>query len=84
MRSNAEFYYVGENPTYKYWAAVTYGFKMVLRPTAAATLGFTVAENSFMLTTYVSPFKANTSANWNAVFRQTKRLQNNQQCVPPA
>jgi len=29
-----------------------------------------VAENSFMLTTYVSPFKANTSANWNAVSRQ--------------
>jgi len=29
-----------------------------------------VAENSFMMTTYVSPFKANTSANWNAVSRQ--------------
>jgi len=29
-----------------------------------------VAENSFTLTTYVSPFKANTSANWNAVSRQ--------------
>jgi len=28
------------------------------------------AENSFTLTTYVSPFKANTSANWNAVSRQ--------------
>jgi len=32
-----------------------------------------VAENSFTLTTYVSPFKANTSANWNAVFRQIWR-----------
>ena len=29
-----------------------------------------MAENSFTLTTYVSPFKANTSANWNAVSRQ--------------
>jgi len=26
-----------------------------------------VAQNSFTLTTYVSPFKANSSANWNAV-----------------
>jgi len=32
-----------------------------------------VAENSFTLTTYVSPFKANTSANWNAVSRQMWR-----------
>ena len=32
-----------------------------------------VAENSFTLTTYVSPFKANTSANWNAVSRQIWR-----------
>jgi len=32
-----------------------------------------VAENSFMPTTYVSPFKANTSANWNAVSRQIWR-----------
>jgi len=32
-----------------------------------------VAENSFMVTTYVSPFKANTSANWNAVSRQIWR-----------
>ena len=32
-----------------------------------------MAENSFMLTTYVSPFKANTSANWNAVSRQIWR-----------
>ena len=29
-----------------------------------------MAENSFTLTTYVSPFKANTSANWNAVSRR--------------
>ena len=32
-----------------------------------------VAENSFTLTSYVSPFKANTSANWNAVSRQIWR-----------
>jgi len=32
-----------------------------------------VAENSFALTTYVSPFKANSSANWNAVSRQIWR-----------
>ena len=32
-----------------------------------------VAEKSFTLTTYVSPFKANTSANWNAVSRQIWR-----------
>ena len=32
-----------------------------------------MAENSFTLTTYVSPFKANTSANWNAVSRQIWR-----------
>ena len=32
-----------------------------------------VAENSFTLTTYVSPFKANTSENWNAVCRQIWR-----------
>ena len=32
-----------------------------------------VAENSFTLTTYVSPFKANMSANWNAVSRQIWR-----------
>jgi len=32
-----------------------------------------VAKNSFMLMTYVSPFKANTSANWNAVSRQIWR-----------
>jgi len=32
-----------------------------------------VAENSFTLTTYVSPFKANSSANWNAVSRQIWR-----------
>jgi len=32
-----------------------------------------VAENSCTLTTYVSPFKANTSANWNAVSRQVWR-----------
>jgi len=32
-----------------------------------------VAENSFMLTTYVSPLKANTSANWNAVSCQIWR-----------
>ena len=29
-----------------------------------------LAENSFTLTTFVSPFKANSSANWNAVSRQ--------------
>jgi len=29
-----------------------------------------MAENSFTLTRYVSPFKANTSANWNAVSHQ--------------
>jgi len=29
-----------------------------------------VAENSFTLATYVSPFKTNTSANWNAVSRR--------------
>jgi len=29
-----------------------------------------VAENSLMLTTYVSPFNANSSANWNAVSHQ--------------
>ena len=29
--------------------------------------------NTFTLTTYVSPFKANTSANWNAVSRQIWR-----------
>ena len=32
-----------------------------------------MAENSFTRTTYVSPFKANTSANWNAVSRQIWR-----------
>jgi len=32
-----------------------------------------VAENSFTLTTYLSPFKANSSANWNAVSRQIWR-----------
>ena len=32
-----------------------------------------VTKNSFTLTTYVSPFKANTSANWNAVSRQIWR-----------
>ena len=32
-----------------------------------------VAENSCTLTTYVSPFKANSSANWNAVSRQIWR-----------
>ena len=32
-----------------------------------------MADNSFMQTTYVSPFKANTSANWNAVSRQIWR-----------
>jgi len=32
-----------------------------------------MAKNSFTLTTYVSPFKTNTSANWNAVFRQIWR-----------
>ena len=32
-----------------------------------------MAENSFMLTRYVSPLKANTSANWNAVSRQIWR-----------
>ena len=32
-----------------------------------------MAENSFTLTTYVSPFKANASANWNAVSRQIWR-----------
>ena len=32
-----------------------------------------MAENSFTRTTYVSPFKANTSANWNAVSCQTWR-----------
>jgi len=32
-----------------------------------------VAENSFTLTTYVSPFKANSSANWKAVCRQIWR-----------
>ena len=32
-----------------------------------------MAENSFTLTTYVSTFKANTSANWNAVSRQIWR-----------
>ena len=30
-----------------------------------------VAENSFTLTIYVSPLKANTSANWNAVSRSS-------------
>ena len=32
-----------------------------------------MAENSFTLTTYVSPFEANTLANWNAVSRQIWR-----------
>jgi len=32
-----------------------------------------VAENSFMETTYVSPFKANNSANWNGVSRKIWR-----------
>jgi len=32
-----------------------------------------VAENSFTLMTYVSPFKANSSTNWDAVSRQTWR-----------
>jgi len=32
-----------------------------------------VAENSFTLTTYVLPFKSNTSANWNAVSCQIWR-----------
>jgi len=30
-----------ENPTYRYWAAATRSFKMVLRPTTAAMRGFT-------------------------------------------
>ena len=32
-----------------------------------------MAKNSFTLTTYISPFKANSSANWNAVSRQIWR-----------
>jgi len=32
-----------------------------------------MAKNSFTLTTYVSPFKANSSPNWNAVSRQIWR-----------
>ena len=31
-----------ENPTYRYWAAATRGFKMVLRLSAAATHSFTM------------------------------------------
>ena len=45
MCCNTEFYHVGENPIYRYWApidAATHGFKMVLRPTAAAMRGFTM------------------------------------------
>ena len=33
-----------------------------------------VAENSFTLTTYVSPSKANTSENWNALTQQIWRV----------
>jgi len=36
-------------------------------------LPVTRGRKSFTLTTYVSPFKANTSANWNAVSRQIWR-----------
>jgi len=37
------------------------------------TCQLNVAENSFTLTTSVLPFKADTSANWNAVSRQIWR-----------
>ena len=33
-----------ENPTYRYWPAATRNFKMVLRPTASATRGFTMVS----------------------------------------
>ena len=45
----------------------------VLSTCTPSTCQLHVAENSFTLTTYVSPFKANTSANWNAVSRQIWR-----------
>jgi len=41
--------------------------------TVKMTCQLHVAKNSFTLTTYVSSFKANTSANWNAVSRQIWR-----------
>ena len=45
----------------------------VLSTCTPSTCQLHVAENSFTLTTYVSPFKANPSANWNAVSRQIWR-----------
>ena len=43
------------------------------RSTCPTTCQLHVAENSFTLMMYVSPFKANSSANWNAVSRQIWR-----------
>ena len=47
-------------------------FRSTCTPTPT-TCQLHVAENSLMLTTYVSPFKANTLTNWNAVSRQIWR-----------
>jgi len=41
--------------------------------TCTTTCQLHVAKNSNMLTTYVSPLEANSSANWNAVSRQIWR-----------
>ena len=45
----------------------------VLFTCTSTTCQLHVAENSLMMTTYVSPFKTNSSANWNAVSRQIWR-----------
>jgi len=58
MCCNAEFYYVRKIPP-----AATHGLKMVLRPTAAATHGFTIVlvtvsvsrRNNFVGGTYALP-----------------------------
>ena len=49
------------------------GAQVLAAVSKATTCQLHVAENSFTLTTYISPFKANTSANWNAVSRQIWR-----------
>ena len=51
----------------------TVGFRFEnCHSTTPTTCQLHVAKNSFTLTTYVSPFKANSSANWNAVSRQIR------------
>ena len=50
-----------------------YSSRLVVDVSRYVTDTLHMAENSFTRTTYVSPFKANTSANWNAVSRQIWR-----------